>query len=116
MSDINTFNDYQRATNATAIYPGDTVVDALDYLVPGLAAEAGEVAGVYAKWIRDSNETELLHEVRDKIIKEAGDVLWMVARIADELRTPLSEVAAVNLAKLTDRKARGVLGGSGDDR
>ena len=48
--------------------------------------------------------------------KELGDVLWYVAQIATELGTDLETVARVNIMKLGDRKERGVLGGSGDDR
>lgn len=41
---------YQAFTRTTAIYPEDRT---LEYLGLGLASEAGEVAGVVKKWIRD---------------------------------------------------------------
>jgi len=43
-------------------------------------------------------------------------VLWYVANLAADLGMPLDTVAARNLEKLADRKQRGVIGGSGDDR
>ena len=48
--------------------------------------------------------------------KEVGDVLWYLAVFAHHLGVPLEEVAQQNLDKLQSRKARGVLGGSGDNR
>ena len=38
------------------------------------------------------------------------------ARLADELGLDLSQIAQENMDKLLDRKARGVIGGSGDNR
>jgi len=105
------FNDYQNATRKTAIYPKET---ALPYLTLGLASEAGEVAGKYKKVIRDTKE--ITPEWTEMIKSEIGDVLWYCARLADELGLPLSEVAESNISKLTDRKERGVIGGSGDNR
>ena len=46
---MNTFDDYQKAAETTAIYSKKT---ALEYLSLGLAAEAGEVAGHIAKYYR----------------------------------------------------------------
>lgn len=109
MSDMDT---YQEATKSTAIYPPEA---AIEYLVLGLASEAGEVAGKLKKLIRDP-EAMTKEEWRKVVISEMGDVLWYIARLADELDTPLSEVALENLNKLLSRKERGMLGGSGDNR
>ena len=35
-----------------------------------------------------------------------GDVLWYLARLADELGYSLSEIAHLNLNKIRDRKAQ----------
>lgn len=113
MSELS-FDEYQRLTKTTAIYPGSGEVLGLAYVGLGLG-ESGEVQGKIKKIIRDKNgvvdDTD-----RKNIAKELGDQLWYVARTADELGLSLSDVAQGNLDKLFDRKDRGVLGGNGDDR
>lgn len=108
------FYDYQVSTRETAIYPcADTGEPAaLAYVALGLASESGEVAGKVKKILRDGD----VYALREAIEKELGDVLWYLARLTDELGVSLSGVAIENLSKLRDRKARGVLGGSGDNR
>lgn len=107
MSSYRTFDGYQDFTEDTAIYPEDK---ALEYVALGLASEAGEFAGKVKKWIRDGKLD------RDAVAAELGDVLWYVARAASELEVYLSDIAYDNVEKLKSRKARGVLGGSGDNR
>lgn len=104
------FNDYQCWTRTTAIYPEGMM--GLLYVSLGLASEAGEVAGKVKKLIRDGDTPE----GRDAAIDELGDVLYYLARVADELGVDLVWVAESNKVKLEDRKSRGVLGGSGDNR
>ncbi|ANA86427.1 MazG-like pyrophosphatase [Gordonia phage OneUp] len=110
------FNYYQNATDATAIYPGagEGTMAALAYVGLGLG-EAGEVQGKLKKIIRD-DAGKVTEEKRSAIIKELGDVLWYVARTAAELKVSLNYVAELNVDRLLDRKDRGVLQGSGDDR
>ncbi len=103
-------NDYQVQANETAIYP-----KGLNYPILGLAGEAGEICNKYKKIIRDKSGEVDVNDL-DQLAKELGDVLWYVAQIASELGTDLETVARVNLMKLGDRKDRGVLGGSGDER
>lgn len=100
-----TFDEYQKFTHTTAFYK-DTL-----YPVLGLAEEAGEVAGKFAKYVRDNTDFP-----KEAVVKELGDVLWMLARVADDIGVPLSEVAATNRAKLEDRQKRNALSGSGDNR
>jgi NTP pyrophosphatase (non-canonical NTP hydrolase) len=83
-----------------------------EYLVAGLAAEAGEVAGVYAKRIRDG----LKEDYYDKMKKELGDCLWFIAVLCEIYSWNLGDLAQENLDKLQSRKLRGKLQGSGDDR
>lgn len=117
-------NEYQKKAHMTADYPEgricgtQTGVDTfVHYLYPalGLAEEAGEVAGKYAKAIRDE-EGVISEERKAAIVKELGDVLWFVAELATCLEVDLDLVAEMNLQKLASRKARGVIGGSGDNR
>jgi NTP pyrophosphatase (non-canonical NTP hydrolase) len=91
----------------------------LDYLVPGLCAEAGELAGNYAKRIRDVaiDEPEADRKAHiQKQLKELGDVLWFVAMTAEAYGSSLEEVAKLNNEKLLARQAKNTIGGSGDER
>ena len=110
-----TIDEYQSRTMDTAIYPeaGDRSVMAVIYVALGLAGEAGEIANKAKKILRDGTA---LDQFAKDARKEIGDAAWYLARLCDELDTGLSEVLAGNLAKLADRKARGVLRGSGDNR
>lgn len=101
------FNEYQKKTGETAVYPEE---NAVEYLALGLNGEAGEVAEKIKKSIRD--DKELGDDLRDEI----GDCLWYIARLLDELGYNMSEAADANIDKLFDRKERGQLQGSGDDR
>ena len=105
-----TFDEYQKRADKTAIYPPEK---GFEYLATGLAAEAGEVAGLISKGIRGDH----MGMVPDAaLIKELGDVLWFVAQMATELDIEFEEIAEKNLAKLEDRQKRGVIKGSGDNR
>ena len=105
-----TFDEYQKRADKTAIYPPEK---GFEYLATGLAAEAGEVAGLISKGIRGDHMGMVSH---DDLVKEIGDVLWFVSQLATHLDIDLSEGAKINIAKLEDRKKRGTLRGSGDNR
>ena len=107
------FDLYQDSAEATAIYPdkGDNIY----YPALGLAGEAGEVCEKIKKIMRDQKGF-ITQENEDELVKELGDVLWYVANIASEINRNMSEIAEVNLQKLEDRKNRGKLQGSGDNR
>ena len=110
-----TFADYQREAHSTAIYPP---ARAMEYLCLGLASEAGEVAGVWKKVLRDitdisSNEVD---ESLAKLISEISDCLWYIAELCTACGVSMEDVAKANLEKLRSRAERGVLSGSGDNR
>lgn len=105
-------NEYQDWSAKTAIYPKD---EGLVYVALGLTGEAGEVANVVKKMIRDDNGF-LLQEKHDKLKAELGDVMWYMARMAAELGTTLEDIMQENHDKLEDRLARNVIKGSGDNR
>ena len=114
-----TFDEYQKATGETAIYPGRGIFHGFAYLVSKLAGEAGEVAEKFGKAIRDDGfcySTDLKDERKRDILRECGDVLWYLARLADDLGSSLEEVAIGNIDKLQSRAERGTLNGSGDNR
>lgn len=105
-------NEYQEWSEKTAIYPKD---EGLVYVALGLSGEAGEVANVVKKMIRDDNGW-LMQEKHNKLIAELGDVMWYLARMAAELGTTLEDIMQQNHDKLEDRLARNVIKGSGDNR
>ena len=80
------------------------------YMVANLTSEAGEVAGKYAKWIRDG----VLDE--EGLQKEMGDVFWQLAGLSTVMGWSLADLASKNLKKLAERQANNTLGGSGDSR
>ena len=104
---------YQSRAQETAIYPGKG--ENLYYPTIGLNGEAGEVAEKVKKLMRDSDGM-LVAEIRNAILKELGDVLWYVTDLAVEIGSSLAEVAEENIKKLSSRKKRGTLHGSGDER
>ena len=109
LPDILDWQAYQRLTAGTAEYKRDKRIE---YLALGLGSEAGEVQGKVKKWIRgDKRGLD-----KEAIKKELGDVLWYVARLADELGISLKEIAITNLIKLYNRKERGKIKGDGDER
>lgn len=102
--------EYREATRETAIYDAN---DAFEYTILGLCSEAGEVAGKYKKFLRDNTPWE---DLQLSIMKELGDVMWYVDRIADEFGLSLQTIMEANVIKLQARKANNTLTGSGDDR
>ena len=108
-----TFEEYQKKSRETAIYPNQ----GKNFIYPtlGLVGEAGEIAEKIKKVIRDNNYI-VTEEKKQELIKELGDVLWYMAQFATELDFSLEEVAVKNIEKLFSRKERNVLSGSGDNR
>ena len=109
------FNEYQGRARETAVYPNQGTSMGIAYCALGLAGEAGEVADNIKKYIRDDNE-EISIQRMVAITKELGDVLWYIANLATELNLDLGIIADENLRKLADRKNRGTIHGSGDNR
>lgn len=115
-------NEYQKKAHTFSGYPSCRVGlndtnHIVDYVYPalGLSEEAGEVSGKFAKAIRDNGG--VIDEKRKvEIIKELGDVCWFVAELSTLLGIDLETVMEKNIEKLTSRKERGVIGGSGDNR
>ncbi len=115
-------NEYQLAAHGFADYTMPFVSKAgsatrIDYVYPvmGLAEEAGEVSGKFAKAVRD-NGGVISEERKTEIVKELGDVCWFVAEICTLLNVSMEEVMQKNIDKLTSRKERGVIKGEGDNR
>lgn len=105
-------NEYQDGALTTAVYPESMRII---YPALGLAGESGEVADKVKKVLRD-NECNFTEDKKREIALELGDVLWYVATLAEDIGYCLEDIAALNLAKLSSRKQRGMIGGSGDNR
>lgn len=119
-------NKYQKKAHTFSCYEkpvlyrdvgGQVITQNVDYVYPalGLAEEAGEVAGKFAKAVRDDG-CNISSERREAIKKELGDVCWFVAELCTLMGFSMEEVMYHNIEKLTDRKARNAIKGSGDDR
>ncbi len=98
--------DYQELAWNTALESAKNPA----YMVANLTSEAGEVAGKYAKWIRDG----VLDEAGMQ--KEVGDVLWQIAGLSTVMGWSLADLASQNLRKLAQRQTNNTLMGEGDER
>jgi NTP pyrophosphatase (non-canonical NTP hydrolase) len=104
---------YQEKACETAIFPKH---QAMEYLTLGLTGEAGEIANKVKKFIRDGAPPDEYEAKKIEIGYEIGDVLWYCAVLAEEMGMNLGHIMEKNLEKLHDRKKRGRLSGSGDNR
>ena len=100
------FEEYQQKAWETALETAKNPA----YMVANLTSEAGEVAGKYAKWIRDG----VLDE--EGLQKEMGDVFWQLAGLSTVMGWSLADLASKNLKKLAERQANNSIGGFGDER
>lgn len=108
------FNDYQKQALTTVISSDSEFRDLLHWVL-GINGEAGEIAEKVKKIIRDKGG-QVSAADKQALADEIGDVLWYLAVFAHHLGVPFENIAKANLDKLASRKARGVLGGSGDHR
>jgi NTP pyrophosphatase (non-canonical NTP hydrolase) len=76
----------------------------------GLVSEAGEVADKVKKKIRDGKFDSF------ELAKELGDCLWYTSLLATYLDYNMSEIASININKLSSRRDRNKIQGSGDNR
>jgi len=108
-----TFEEYQKKSRETAIYPNV----GSNYIYPtlGLCGESGEIAEKVKKVLRDGNGTFTVEGLAE-LKKELGDVIWYISQLASELRFSLDQIAEENIQKLQSRKDRKVLHGSRDNR
>lgn len=102
------FNDYFDFVKSMKVYPEK---HAIIYPALGLSGESGEIAEKVKKWLRGDKELD-----KDALLSELGDPLWYITSLADDLGYTLQDVIDRNVEKLSSRKDRGVLKGSGDNR
>ena len=104
------FNKYQIETRKPKIYSDDIIYPSL-----GLSGEVGELMNQIKKIYRDDNG-KISTVRKTDLKKEIGDVLWYIARVADDLNIDLTEAVELNLEKLNSRMDRGKIGGAGANR
>jgi len=107
LSRLENFDSYQTAAGSFAQYPKN---QELTYLALGLVSEAGEVADKVKKKIRDGKFDSF------ELAKELGDCLWYTSLLATYLDYNMSEIASININKLSSRRDRNKIQGSGDNR
>lgn len=108
--------EYQTIIEKTAVYPKEV---GLMYCALGLNGEAGEVAEVVKKLLRDTDYLKTKYispENREKLIKENSDVLWYITAMCSEIGITLEELMQVNYDKLMKRRETNTIHGSGDNR
>lgn len=121
-----TIKEYQEQAHSFSFYSVPEIIEhhgsithstscAYVYACLGLSEESGELNGKLAKIIRDK-KGKITNEDLKEISKEIGDTCWMIAEICTVLGLDLDIVMQQNIQKLTDRKNRNVLSGSGDNR
>lgn len=93
-------NEYQ--VKAAATFAEGSFEDRILNSVLGLAGEAGEVVDIVKKWKFQGHALE-----REKLIEEAGDVLFYLANLATALGIDLDEVGRRNNVKLLHRYPNG---------
>ena len=99
-------NAYQEASRRTwqpepADEPLGHVLDVY-YNATQLSGEAGEVAGMIAKWIKFGKPLD-----REAMKLELGDALWHLTRLGELFGFPLEEIMQANIAKLAKRHPEG---------
>ena len=102
-----TFDEYQLLAESTAVFEHEY------YPHASLMIEAAELADILCKPVLRGDP---VIPDRERIKKEAGDVLWNLAVICKRSGFKLSEVAEANVEKLRKRKENGTIMGSGDER
>lgn len=101
------FNDYQRQARETALYADRF------YPIASLMVEAAELSDLFVKPLLRGDMVEIS---TSKVISEAGDVLWNLAMLLEDMGIDFQEVAEANLSKLKRRSEEGTIQGSGGDR
>ena len=75
----------------------------IKYLGLGLTGEAGEVANIIKKVVRNSAGVPS-NDDKKKLADELGDVLWYVAALSEQLSLRLEDIAFSNIEKLYHRR------------
>ena len=96
-----TLNEYQSLAQRTrnkALSPDEHLLNGC----LGLAGETGEVCDLVKKCLYQDGR-----DIREKLYKELGDVLWYVAETASAMGWDLNGIAMANIEKLQARYGDG---------
>lgn len=98
-------------------YPGETIrhSGSRGLVLVDLMRQAGEMAGIVKKAIRD-NDGYLTPEAMTRLHRHLWRTLWLLDNWCQLFGTTRYVAMSNNLNKLADRKTRGVLAGSGNNR
>lgn len=122
-------NDYQKRAMETCMPSCMNY----SYMMGNLSAEVGEFQGKVCKaqrhgsisfsndgdiwWNTDTQSgADVMIEMNQELMKEAGDILWQLAGLCRVMGWNLDDIAQMNLKKLASRQRRGVIDGEGDNR
>lgn len=94
------FEEYQKAARRTQ-NKDLTREESTNHALFGMGAEVGEILSIYQKEFQGHEANPL------KIIDECGDLLWMMAELADACGFTLEAVARHNVDKLWNRYPEG---------
>ena len=102
-----TLQEIQSTVNSeiTRDYPNNLTSDLQNLVVLGLTEEAGEVAGLRKRNLRN-NARDVGRGGREEYIDELGDVLWYLTACCALFNTDLDEIWRANRQKLEERYGR----------
>ena len=94
-------DEYQTASTRTMSKDQSSRESLTNYCM-GLSGETGELVDYFKKVLFHQHPMD-----KDRVISEAGDVLWYIAAIASEMNISLSQIAEANIEKLKQRYPEG---------
>lgn len=117
-------DEYQEWTRTTAVYPeaDEGTITALSYVIMAYGGEVGEIQNKFKKVLRGDDNMiadefdQLSDTAKHRILEELIGSAYYFARVADELRVPLSFIFQESHDLLEGRKERGTIQGDGDER
>lgn len=109
------FEDYDNFSAGTDKHTGN-YRERIEQHAMGLAAETGEVLSKIYKRGRDGLGDVNEFDWEYGVVRELGDVLWFITRLAADMNYTLKDVALINKSKLQSRIDRDAIHGSGDNR
>ena len=118
---------YQNFTRATRVEQHPDGLLAVMTTALQKAAEAGEVAGKFAKSLRDDDVwqhvdkevsvcLQLSDERRNQILHELSDDIYYISEMCNHFGISILDLMEINVHKLMKRVNAGTIQGSGDNR